>query len=312
MPMTRMQIDAWGGPEAFHLVEVDFPVPGEGELLVEVRAAGLNPVDYKVRSGAYAAAMDSVFPLVLGRDFSGVITAVGAGREEWSVGDEVSGSLRFEPRTGTYATHLVVGDAALAAKPSDVPFVEAAALPIVGMTAWQALFGLGDLQSGQRVLVHAGAGGVGHMAVQLAHRAGAYVVTTCSAGNADFVKELGADEVIDYNAVAFDQSVADIDLVLDTQGADVLHRSFAVVKDGGCVVTIVRGGFENPATARGVRDELLVMQPDADLLTELLDLVDTGQLHVHVEREFPLPEVADAHRVLEAGHVRGKFALVNS
>jgi NADPH:quinone reductase-like Zn-dependent oxidoreductase len=308
--MTAIEIPSWGGSELLTLVEHPVPTPGAGEVLVAVEAVGMNPVDVKVRAGTYSAAFGENFPVVLGRDFAGTVAAVGEGVTDWAVGDPVFGTLRLAPRLGAYATHVVVRDAALARRPAGLDAVTAAALPVAGLTAWQALVETAMVSPGQRVLVHAGAGGVGHMAVQLASRLGAYVIATASARNADFLKSLGADEVYDYTSGNFEDDLDPVDVVIDGVGNEVLSRSYKVLVPGGIAATLPNLPDKAEAEALGVRVALTFVRPDAVQLEGLAAMVADGRLTVHVDRTFSFAEVREAHELQGSGHVRGKLVLV--
>lgn len=307
---VSVQIPDWGGVEQFEVVEHPVPVPAADEILVRTHAVGLNPVDWKVRAGMYKAAFNVPFPIVIGRDFSGTVLAAGADAAGgWQPGDEVVGTLMFKPSMGAYSTHVVTADAALARRPETVSPTDAAAVPVGAMTAWQAVHEVAEVEAGQRVLVHAGAGGVGHFAVQIAKHAGCEVTVTCSPANAEFVRSLGADDVIDYNAGPFEERASGFDVVIDGVGGDVLERSLRVLKPGGIAVTMASKPDPAPAEALGVRVALVFHRQDPALLASLLDLVAAGTLQVHVDASYPLAEAAAAHTVLEDGHVRGKLVL---
>ena len=304
------EIPEYGGVELFRLAEHPVPRPKPDQVLIRTHAAGLNPADYKVRAGRYSAAYGEAFPMVIGRDFSGTVLAAGPDAAgDWRPGDEVVGTLAFEPKSGGYSTHVVTSDAALVRRPELVSPVDAAAVPIAAMTAWQALHEVANVQAGQRVLVHAAAGGVGHFTTQLAHQAGCEVVGTCSPHNADFVRSLGADHVVDYTASPFEEQVTGFDVVIDCVGGEVLHRSYDVLRPGGLAVTMADRPDPAAAEAKGVRVELVFHRQDPELLAQLLERVAAGTLSVHVDATYPLAEVATAHTVLEDGHVRGKLVL---
>jgi NADPH:quinone reductase-like Zn-dependent oxidoreductase len=306
--MKAVRMHEYGGPEVLVYEDAPRPVAGKGEVLVRVQAAGVNPVDWKIRQGYARDRMRHKLPLILGWDVSGVIEEVGAGVKRLKKGHEVYGKPDTM-RDGAYAEYVVVQESLLALKPKSVDPIHAAGIPLAGMTAWQALFDAGGLAAGQRALIHAAAGGVGHLAVQLAKWKGAYVIATASAANHDFVRGLGADEVIDYRAVPFEQVVHDIDVVLDTLGGDTQARSWQVLKRGGILVGIVSPPPPDEAAARGVRGAHVVMQPQLAQLQELAKLADTGRLTCVVETVLPLSEARRAHELSQAGHVRGKIVL---
>jgi NADPH:quinone reductase-like Zn-dependent oxidoreductase len=309
--MTAIEIPSWGGSEVLTLVEHPLPSPGPGEVRVRIEAVGINPADVKIRNGTYSAVYGDPFPMVLGRDFSGVVDAVGDDTEAWQVGDAVIGTLRFAPRQGGYASHIVVRDAALARRPAGVDAATAAALPVAGLTAWQALIEGAMVAPGQRVLIHAAAGGVGHVAVQLARRLGAYVIGTASPRNHDFVRSLGAHEVIDYTAGPFEDALsAPVDAVLDAMGGEILDRSLRVLVPNGIAVTMPSRPDPALAESLGVRVGLVFVRPDAVQLEGLAAMVADGRLSVHVQQTFTFEQVREAHDLLWDGHVRGKLVLV--
>jgi len=308
--MTVVEIPSWGGAELLRSATRPIPTPRGRQLLVEVDAIGVNPVDAKVRAGRYAAAFGEDFPIVLGRDFSGRIAAVGDQVTAWRLGDEVLGTLRMEPRLGCYCSHVLVTDAAMARRPAGVPATTAAALPVAGLTAWQALVECAMVGPGQRVLVHAAAGGVGHLAVQLARYLGAEVIATASARNHDFVRELGAHEVIDYTAVDFETAIDPVDVVIDGVGGEVYDRSLRVLVPGGICVTMPDRPDPAKAEALGVRGVLVFVRPDQVQLEGLAAMVADGRLTVHVDRVVPLADAAEVHREVETGHSRGKQVLL--
>ncbi|CAB4866704.1 unannotated protein [freshwater metagenome] len=308
--MYAVELPNWGDADLLELKERELPSFGPREVLVKIEAAGVNPVDYKVRGGNYSAAFNEGFPMVLGRDFSGQVLAVGADVTAFKVGDAVLGTLRMAPRLGCYATHIVVSDSAMALRPVSVDAVRAAALPVAGLTAWQALVEMAGVSAGQTVLVQAAAGGVGHLVVQLAKFLGAHVIATASPRNHDFLRELGADEVIDYTSVAFEDVVSDVDAVIDCVGGDVLDRSLHVLKAGGIAVTMAARPDPELAEKLGVRVVLIFVRPDAMQLQGLVDLVADGRLRVDIEKTFPLAQATQAHLLQETGHVRGKIVLI--
>jgi NADPH:quinone reductase-like Zn-dependent oxidoreductase len=275
-----------------------------------VLAAGVNPVDYKTRAGGGVAGRTSGFPLILGWDVSGVVEALGPGVDSIKIGDEVYGMLRFPQPGGAYAEYVTAPEDHVAAKPAAISHREAAALPLAGLTAWQALFDVAKVRAGQRVLVHAAAGGVGHLVVQLAHWSGAIVVGTTSARNAEFARAAGCDEVVDYEAAPFEKQVAPVDVVIDCVGGDVAQRSLEVLRPGGVLVTLpTKVEWNGAASSRGVSAEWMLVHPDSPQLSKLAELADKGVLQPHIEQSFPLDEVAAAHHRSESGHVRGKLVI---
>jgi NADPH:quinone reductase-like Zn-dependent oxidoreductase len=283
-----------GGPEVLEEIELDRPVPGAVEVLVRVHAAGVNPTDWKARRrGADHT------PFVPGFDVSGVVEEVGAGVTMFAPGDEVYGMPRFPHPAGAYAEYVTAPTRHFAPKPAGLDHRTAAGLPLAGLTAWQSLVDHANVQSGQRVLVHAAAGGVGHLAVQIAKALGAHVIGTASAAKHDFVRGLGADEVIDYRTVDFTEATGDLDVVLDTIGGDYAARSQSVLRPGGIHISL--SGPTEP--------HFLLVEPDHAGLLALTDLVEKGLLTVTIDTVFPLADAAKAHELGESGHTTGKIVL---
>jgi NADPH:quinone reductase-like Zn-dependent oxidoreductase len=289
-----------GDPEVLRIEEVERPEPGDGEVLVHVRAAGVNPIEWKYRRGVMAREL----PAVLGSDVSGTVELSRAAGFE--AGEEVFGMVA----SGAYAEFARARAALLAHKPRELSHEQAAALPVAGMTAWQALFDRGGLQRGQRALVAGAAGGVGHLAVQFARHAGAHVIGTGSARNRDFVLGLGADEYLDYTSEDVASAVSGVDVAFDTVGGETTASLLPAVRRGGVLVTIAGAPPEAEAQAREVRAELLIMSPSADQLAEIGALVAGGEVRVEIAQAIPLEEVRRAHELSEAGHTRGKIVLL--
>ncbi len=278
---------------------VPVPEPAAGQVRVRVRAASVNPVDWKLAGRAAAGSTSTP-----GRDFAGVIDAVGPSAGKWKVGEAVTGI----GATGTYAEYALASADAIAAKPAKMSFAEAAGLGVVAETAWRAIVTVGNVQKGQKVLVHGGAGGVGSSAVQIAKARGAYVIATASARNHDFLKSLGADETLDYNTVRFEQKLTGLDLVLNTVDAETGARSVGVVKPGGMLVSIVGAPPADPCAAAKIR--CAVTGPvNGQMLTSVVELADAGKFHISVEKRMPLADAAKAWEDSRTGHVRGKIIL---
>ena len=312
--MRAIVQNEFGGPEVLEVVETAPPAPVPTEVLVRVRAIGVNPIEASIRSGAIPLLGDP--PFTLGWDISGVVESAMPDTYRFKAGDEVFGMPFFPRAAHGYAEFVAAPARQLARKPDSVDHARAAALPLVGLTAWQGLVDLADLRSGQRVLVHGGGGGVGHIAVQLAKHLGAEVIATASESKREFVLGLGADTVLDYHAVDFTDAVADLDVVFDTvdgrTGGDYGERSLRVLRPGGILVTAVdRTNLALAAKAEqeGRRFAGVAVEPDHAALERLAKLVDAGALRVHVQDTFPLERVAEAHRLAEAGHVTGKIVL---
>jgi NADPH:quinone reductase-like Zn-dependent oxidoreductase len=297
-----------GGPEVLTVVDAPAPRPLPTEVLVRVRAIGLNPLEARLRAGEFPLIGQP--PFILGWDISGVVEQARTWR--FRPGDEVFGMPLFPRAANAYAEVVSAPALHLARKPASVSHAEAAALPVAGLTAWQGLADLGGVTAGDRVLVHGGGGGVGHVAIQIAKALGAHVTATASGSKREFVEGLGADEVIDYTAADFAETVRDIDVVLDTLGGDTAVRSLGVLRPGGHLVTAVAeedfelaGQFE----AAGMRFSGIAVDPDPVALRGLAGLVERGRLRVHVQETFPFEHAADAHRLLDGGHLQGKLVL---
>jgi len=302
--MMAVRIHSFGGPDVLKYEEAPKPNPGDKQVLVRVLAAGVNPVDWKIREG-HLGSFD--FPCTMGEDFSGVIESVGPGVENFQVNDEVFG--RVADSSGSYAEFALADAGAIARKPGEIDHIHAAAMPVATLTAWQALFDTGNLQADQTVLIHAAAGGVGGFAVQFAKWKKAYVIGTASAKSADFVYSLGADEVIDYNAKRFEDVVHSADLVLDAVGGDTQERSFQVLRRGGALVSIVQPPSQEAAEARGVRAVFMRSQARGDELAKIANLVVAGKIKVFVEKTFGLSDARQAQIESQSGHTRGKMVL---
>ncbi|MFF3325718.1 NADP-dependent oxidoreductase [Streptomyces sp. NPDC002889] len=307
--MRAIGQDTLGGPEVLKIVEVERPEPGPSEVLVRVHAAGVNPTDWWHRS---TGGLLGGRPVPLGWDVSGVVEAVGLGVTMYRPGDEVFGMPRLPLPAGTYAEFITSPARHLARKPAGISHVEAAALPIAALTAWQSLVDTAGIRPGQRVLVHAAAGGVGHLAVQIAKARGAYVIGTASAPKHDFVRGLGADEVIDYRETDFAAAAQDMDVVLDTVGGEYGPRSLATLRPGGVLVSIAspeEAYLADEAERRDLRAGFTMVEPDNGSLKEIAALVETGRLRVEVSEVLPLKEAGRAHEIGEQGRTQGKIVL---
>ena len=306
--MKAVRIHEYGGPEVLRFEEVPRPQPAAGELLIRVHAAGVNPVDWKVREGYLKDLLPYSLPFIPGWDVSGTIEATGSGVTRFQKGDEVY-SRPDIARDGAYATYIVVRESEVALKPRSVDHVHAAAIPLAALTAWQALFDAAGLSAGQKVLIHAAAGGVGSFAVQLAKWKGAHVIGTASQRNQSLLRELGVDEPIDYQNTHFDDVVHDVDAVLDTVGGDTQHRSWRVLKKGGILVSILSPPSEEEAAKHGARTGYVFVQPNSVQLTEIAKLVDAGKVKPVVETILPLAEARKAQELSQTRHARGKIVL---
>ncbi|UCF32155.1 MAG: NADP-dependent oxidoreductase [bacterium] len=306
--MKAVRIHSYGGHEVLVLEEAPIPDIADDEVLIRVRAAAVNPVDWKVRAGFLQEMLSYRFPLILGWDVSGTVAKAGSGASGLREGDDVY-ALPDISRDGSYAEYVAVKAATVAPKPRSIDHVQAASVPLAGLTAWQSLFDAADLQGGQSVLIQAAAGGVGSFAVQFARWRGARVLGTASARNRDFLIDLGADEVIDYTRTPFEEVTGDLDVVLDAMGGRIQERSWQVLKKGGVLVSIVGPPDREKAAEYGVRGEGVFVQPSAAQLTSIAELIDGGQIRTNVTEVLTLAEAARAHELSETEHVRGKIVL---
>ena len=321
--------------DALTLMDLPKAVPGRGDLLVKMRAASVNPVDFKIRDGGIKVMIAYEMPLILGNDLAGEVEAVGEGVTRFKPGDAIYARLDKD-RIGAFAEYALVSEGAAALKPRNLDWAEAASLPLVELTAWQVLIELGNLKPAQKVLIHAGSGGVGTFAIQLAKHLGAHVTTTASARNHELVRSLGADVVVDYKTTRFEEVVHDQDIVFDTQGGDTLLRSFQSVKPGGVVVTI--GGVPDAKFARAwglnralqfalafmtrkitrlakkrpARFEYWFMRADGAQLAEIAGLVESGVLKPVVDKKYPLEAAPEALAYVESGRAVGKVVIENN
>ncbi len=303
--MQAILVHNYGGPEQLKLEEVQRPELQAGEVLIHVHAAGVNPADWKIRQGLLKDFLPMQFPYTPGLDLAGVVEEVGPGVTAFQKGQAVFG----QSTKGTYAEYTTASGETLALKPKTLNFDEAAAIPVGATTAWQALFDHGELQAGQRVLIQGAAGGVGSFAVQFARWKGAHVIGTASTSNVDLVRSLGAETVVDYTSTPVEQVVHDVDLVLDTVGAQTLESSLQVVKRGGTLVTIAGQPSEEKVKERGVRVALFSARVSSKLLQTFAQLIDEGQVKVAIGRVFPLRDARQAHELSESGHGRGRIVL---
>jgi len=297
-------VHEWGGPQVLKLEERPRPVPGDDEVLIRVRAASINPVDWKVREGARRATV--ALPVYPGCDVAGTVEAVGAAVQSFKAGDAVYSMIG---RSGGYAEYAVAKAEVVAPKPASLDFAPAAVVPLAALTAWQMLTENGGLQTGQRVLVHAAAGGVGGFAVQMAHYLGAVVVGTASARNHAYLRGIGAQLLIDYGTTRFEEAVRDIDLVIDLMGGEVQDRSWGVMKPGGTLVCALGPPDMARAKAALMKAKAQSVRPDGAQLRQIGALIDAGKINVEVAATFPLEKADAAHRLSETGHVRGKIVL---
>ena len=328
--MQAYAIDGYGAPITLH--EMPEPVAGPGEVLVQILAASVNPIDVKIGVGAFKAILPYDMPLILGHDLAGIVTAVGPGTSRFKIDDTVFACVGGD-RIGTFSERIAVAEEGLAFKPASIGMLEAAALPLVALTAWQALIARAQLKPGQRILIHAGSGGVGTVAIQLAKHLGAHVATTVGTANVELVKKLGADVVIDYRKDAFEQQINDYDVVLHTLDAEILERSLKVLRPGGKLISI--SGPPDPTFAEeiganwivrqvvrltsakirrkarqlGIDYSFLFMHPDGGQLSEIANLVDAGAIRPIIDQEYPFIHTAAALERSASGRARGKVVV---
>lgn len=307
--MKAAVIREFGGPSVLTMDTVPRPEPGDGEVLVKVHAAGINPIDYKTRmgTGVNRAWKDVPFPIILGWDISGVV--VESRSPEYQPGDAVFALSRFPAVAGAYAEYVSVPAQHLAPKPRLLDHAHAAAVPLAALTAWQALFDTAGLSAGQTVLVHAAAGGVGHLAVQMAKHAKARVIATASTRNEDFVMSLGADQFIDYSKSRFEDCAKEVDVVFHTIGAEHRQRSWSVVRKGGWLVAISGGLADDEPAKYAAHGKFITVRPNGAQLAEIGRLLDARVLRVNVDKTYPFEEIAKAHEHVERGHTRGKVVI---
>lgn len=314
--MKAIAIDQFGPVEELTYRELPDPVPGKGEVLIRVRAAGVNPVDRKVRDGLLRARVPHQFPVIPGFDVAGDVVALGPGCRRFKVGDAVFAYARKPVvKDGCYAELVTHTEKHTVMKPANLSYEEAASIPLAAVTAWQSLFDVGELRRGQTVLIQAGAGGVGGFAVQLARWKGAHVIATAGAANQDYVRGLGAHEVIDYTASDFVSEVRrhhpdGVDLALDAVGGEVQERSARAVKTGGILVSLLAYTREAELRALGIQTRYWFAQPNGRHLERIRALAERGVLKTHVSAVLPLREAAEAQRRIVTGHTRGKIVLV--
>lgn len=307
--MKAVRFHAYGAPEVLVYEDVPKPEPATGEVLIKVHATSVNPIDWKVRAGHLRGFREYPLPFILGWDVSGVIESIGAGVTQWKPGDQVYGRPDLG-RSGAYAEYIAVPAAELARKPSSLDHVHSAAIPLAGLTAWQALFDTASLTTGQKVLIHAAAGGVGHFAVQFAKLKNLCVAGTASARNQEYLKQLGCDLPIDYGKTRFEDVVHDFDAVVESMGGETRKRSWKVLKKGGIMVCLIGPPpSEEDMKAHGVRASIIWAQTKPDQLTEFARLADAGKLRPEIAAVFPLRDAAKAHQMSETEHVRGKIVI---
>lgn len=307
--MKAIRVYQYGNANVLQYEEMPGPIPQADEVLILVHAAGINPIDWKIREGQRKEIFNLDLPYTPGSDVAGVVIGKGDQVQQFEAEDQVYAFINL-PRQGAYAEHVVVKESEAALKPKSVDYKTAAIVPLSGLTAWQALFDVAKLEEGQSVLIHGAAGGVGHFAVQLAKWKKAYVVGTASEKNQAFLKELGVDEFIDYQAVTWSNYENKFDVILDTVGGETLDRSWVLLKKSGILVTIVDPSrIENRSKKQDVRGAYCFVTKNQEQLTKIAKLIDEGIMHPHVSLTYPLAEAKEAQMFSQSGHVRGKLAL---
>jgi len=330
--MKAFVIDRYGKKVALRAAEMPEPELGKGDVLVQIHAAGVNPLDLKIRDGEFKLLLPYRLPLILGNDLAGVVVQVGSAVRKFKPGDEVY-ARTDDDRIGAFAERIAVKESNLAIKPNDLSMEEAASIPLVGLTAWQALVEKANLKKGQKVLIHAGSGGVGTFAIQLAKHLGATVATTTSSANVDWVKRLGADIVIDYRKDDFEKILSDYDVVLNSLGTETLEKSLRVLKPGGKLISIsgppdvdyaksaglswflkmvmrlLSRGIRKKAKQRGVSYSFLFMRSCGDQLRKITSLIETGTILPIVDRILPFESTPGALAYVETGRAKGKVIV---
>ena len=306
--MKAIVIYGYGGPEVLKYEDVPRPEPKAEQILIRVIAAGVNPVDGMIRSGMFAKDGNGAFPMVLGGDIAGVVERLGNKITKFKAGDPVFAYVSLDSGGG-YAQYAVVPEGDAAPKPKSLTYVEAGAVPIVALTAWQALIDTAKLNAGQTVLIHGGSGGVGSFAIQIAKARGAKVIATASTANQDLLKQLGTDVAVDYTKQKFEDVAKDVDVVLDSVGKDTLTRSYGVVKKGGIIVSLVARPNQSDLEKHGIRGVALSVEPNSGELAQIGKLIDEKKIRVIVSQTFPLSEAKKAQEQVASGHTRGKIVL---
>jgi NADPH:quinone reductase-like Zn-dependent oxidoreductase len=306
--MKAIVIHEYGGPEVLKYEDVPRPEPKADQILIRVIAAGVNPVDGMIRSGMFAKDGNGAFPMVLGGDIAGVVERVGNKITKFKAGDPVFAYVSLDSGGG-YAQYAVVSEGDAAPKPKSLTYVEAGAVPIVALTAWQALIDTAKLNAGQTVLIHGGSGGVGSFAIQIAKARGAKVIATASTANQDLLKQLGTDVAVDYTKQKFEDVAKDVDVVLDSVGKNTLTRSYGVVKKGGIIVSLVARPNQSDLEKHGIRGVALSVEPNSGELAQIGKLIDEKKIRVIVSQTFPLSEAKKAQEQVASGHTRGKIVL---
>ncbi len=306
--MKAARIHTYGDASVLRVEDIAPPIPGPDEVLVRVIASSVNPIEWKIRSGAMAQATGRDLPITLGWDCAGIVTETGSGVTGFKAGDAIFSYPAFT-EGGTHADYVAIKAAQMALKPRTVSFADAAALPMTGGAAWQCIVAMGEVQPGQRVLIHGGAGGVGTLAIQLAKARGAYVITTASADNLELVTALGADEVIDYRRTPFETIAHDLDLVVDLLGGETQEKSWSLLRPGGLLLSTAAPPDSERASAAQVRAAFVFTPPRGDILAGLASMVDAMRLRPVIGQEMALADIRKAHELGQSGGTKGKIVL---
>ncbi|MBX0357966.1 NADP-dependent oxidoreductase [Halobacillus sp. Nhm2S1] len=308
--MKAIVIEQYGDRNQLIEKDVERPVPSESQVIVELHATSINPIDWKLREGYLKEMLDFDFPIILGWDAAGIVAEVGSAVQNFKVGDRVF-ARPDTTRFGTYAEYTAVDEHLLAHLPENVSFEEAAAVPLAGLTAWQCLVDFSDIKEGDHVLIHAGSGGVGHYAIQIAKQKGAYVAATASGKNQEWVEKLGVDRFINYKEEDFSEILSDYDIVLDTLGGEIQEKSFSVLKEGGRLPSIVQPPDEDLAAKHGIKAGFVWLEPSGEKLEKLASMMESGNLVSVIGHRFDLSEegLKEAHSVSETHHAKGKIVI---
>ncbi|MEK3995045.1 NADP-dependent oxidoreductase [Psychrobacillus sp. FSL K6-2365] len=308
--MKAIAIKQYGGKEQLKEIDIPKPTPKEKQVIVKLHATSINPIDWKLREGYLKAMMPFEFPIILGWDVAGMVEEVGEHVQDFKVGDRVFARPETTNR-GTYAEYTIVDTHLLAKIPDNISFEEAACVPLAGLTAWQCLFDFGNIQKGDKVLIHAGAGGVGTFAIQLAKSVGAYVAATAGTHNVEFLKSLGADEVIDYKKQDFEKVLSEFDFVLDSLGGENQEKSFTVLKEGGKLASIVSEPNQEKAKQMNIKSGNVWLVPNGQQLEKIANLLGQNKLRVIIGHKFPFSEegIKEAHALSESHHAKGKIVI---
>lgn len=308
--MKAVAIKQYGGKVQLKEIDIPKPTPKEKQVIVKLHATSINPIDWKLREGYLKAMMPFEFPIILGWDVAGIVEEVGGHVQDFKVGDRVFARPETTNR-GTYAEYTIVDTHLLAKIPDNISFEEAACVPLAGLTAWQCLFDFGNIQKGDKVLIHAGAGGVGTFAIQLAKNVGAYVAATAGTHNVEFLKSLGADEVIDYKKQDFEKVLTEFDFVLDSLGGENQEKSFTVLKEGGKLASIVSEPNQEKAKQKIIKSGNVWLIPNGQQLEKIANLLEQNKLRVIIGHKFPFSEegIKEAHALSESHHAKGKIVI---